>query len=113
MQAVRDVETRWSEAFVSGDARTLGQLLSDDYVSVSAKGESRTRQDVIVLATRYAAQHPGAHAPPLTADSHVSVVGDTALVRHLAAGQVSVDVLYRRHGTWVAWYSQHTAKPVR
>lgn len=109
-QAVRMVEDRWSQAFVSGDVTALGALLDERYVSIGAKGDVRTKDDVISLARRYAAAHPGEAATPLTASSVVRVIGDAALVTHEGAAERSVDVLYYRDGHWHAWYSQHTPK---
>ena len=107
--AVRAAENRWSEAFVSGDARALDALLAPDYVSVSASGAARPRSEIIGLAAKFASTHPGQHADPTPDSSTIQVHGDTAVVRHRGAADVSVDVFYRDGGTWRAWYSQHTA----
>ena len=109
--AVRTAENRWSEAFVSGDAKTLEDLLDRGYVSVSASGKSRGKSEIIGLAAAYAAKNPGQHAQPISTSSTIQVIGDAAVVRHHSASDVSVDVFYRRGGRWVAWYSQHTALP--
>ena len=107
--AGRAAENRWSEAFVSGDARALEALLAPDYVSVSATGTDRSKAEVIALAVKYAAAHPGQHADPMPASSTIQVRGDAAVVRHHGGADVSVDVFYRDGAGWRAWYSQHTA----
>lgn len=108
-QSVRAVEDRWSQAFMSGDAATLGALLDDRYVSVGTKGNARNKAEIIALAQRFAAANPGAKATPLPASSTIRVVGDAAVVTHQGPDERSVDVFYYRAGRWHAWYSQHTA----
>lgn len=103
---VQAVEDHWSKAFVGGDAAYLDHLLAPDYVSVNPKGVPRPKADIIALAKKYAATNP-APLPPRP-QSPVSVQGDTAIVRHRSAEDVSVDIFYYRGGAWHAWYSQHT-----
>jgi hypothetical protein len=105
---VRDIENRWSEAFVSGDAGTLEALLDADYVSIGTAGKPRPKAEIINLATAYAKTHPGEHATPMSATSTIRVIGNAAVVQHRGAGDNSVDVFYFRDGRWYAWYSQHT-----
>jgi len=107
--ALREAETRWSRAFVSGDASTLQALLTPDYVSVSARGVPRGRDEIINLAQRYAADHPGAQPAPASPAMVVQIAGDTGLVRHSSASELSVDVFRFEAGHWRAWYSQHTS----
>lgn len=107
--ALRQAENQWSQAFLTGDAKFLGELLDPAYVSVSAAGASRTRDEVIALARQYAAQHPGQAANPLPPSSTLQIEGDTGIVRHHGPKDVSVDVFYRADGRWHALYSQHTA----
>ena len=106
---LRDAENQWSQAFLSGDAQVLGDLLDPAYVSVSAAGAPRTRDEVIALARKYAAQHPGESAKPLPPTSTIQVKGELGIVRHHGPNDVSVDVFYRADGRWHALYSQHTA----
>jgi hypothetical protein len=106
---VRTAETRWSEAFVTGDGPTLEALLDRDYVSVGATGKSRAKDEIIAIAKAYAAKHPGEHAQPLPATSTVQLIGATALVRHHSASDVSIDLFSFENGRWRARYSQHTA----
>ena len=105
---VRDAEDRWSEAFVTGNAAALGDLLDTDYVSVGANGKPRPKTEIIQAAKKYAAAHPGQHANPLPPTSTIRVIGDAAVVQHHAPQENSVDVFYFRDGKWHAWYSQHT-----
>ncbi len=107
--ALREVEARWSRAFVTGDAPTLEALLSPDYVSVSARGVARRKDEIVSVAKRYAAEHPGATPSPPSPDMNVRVEGDTGLVRHASASELSVDVFHYERGHWRAWHSQHTA----
>jgi len=109
--ALRATENRWSEAFVSGDAKTLDAILDPAYVSVSATGKPRGKAEIVALAQAYAAKTPGQHAQPMPPSSTIQVMGDAAIVRHRGPSDVSADVFYRRDGHWVAWYSQHTAAP--
>ena len=109
--AIRQVEARWSEAFISGDTAALGALLDPAYVSVSTRGQVRQKAEIIALARAYAAKHPGEHAMPLAANSQVRVMGKSALVLHRSPNEVSVDVFYHDGQNWRAWYSQHTATP--
>ncbi|HJU26205.1 MAG TPA: nuclear transport factor 2 family protein [Rhodanobacteraceae bacterium] len=105
---VRGAENRWSEAYVTGDAATLDDLLDADYVSVNAKGKPRPKAEIIQAAKEYATAHPGQHANPLPPTSTIHVIGDAAVVQHHAPQENSVDVFYFRDGKWHAWYSQHT-----
>jgi hypothetical protein len=107
-QGVRAAEQRWSEAFARGDRATLEALLDADYVSVGARGNARTRADVIAAAIDYAAAHPKAAADALAPSVRIRVMGETAIVRHTGAADVSVDVLRHDGESWVAVYSQHT-----
>jgi hypothetical protein len=105
---VRDAENQWSEAFVSGDAETLNALLDADYVSTGTTGKSRSKGEIVQLASAYAKAHPGEHAQPLSASSTIRVIGNAAVVQHHTPNDTSVDVFYFRAGRWSAWYSQHT-----
>jgi hypothetical protein len=105
---VRDAENRWSEAFMTGDAAALEDLLDADYVSVGSNGKPRPKAEIIHLATAYAKAHPGAHAKPMPSTSTIRVIGDAAVVQHHSPEANSVDVFYFRDGQWHAWYSQHT-----
>jgi hypothetical protein len=107
--AVRNVEDRWSEAFMTGDTAALDALLDPDYVSVGSSGQARSKAEILQLARDYAEKHPGSHAKPMPATSTVRVIGDAAVVRHHGDADTSVDVFYLRDGQWHAWYSQHTA----
>jgi hypothetical protein len=105
---VRTAENRWSEAFMTGDAAALDDLLDADYVSVGTNGKARPKAEIIRLATEYAKAHPGQHAKPMPSSSTIRVIGDAAVVQHHDPDQNSVDVFYFRDGQWHAWYSQHT-----
>lgn len=108
LAGVRDAENRWSEAFMTGNAAVLDQLLDADYVSVGSNGKARPKAEIIDLATEYAKAHPGQHAKPLPPTSTIRVIGNAAVVQHHSATAASVDVFYFRDGQWHAWYSQHT-----
>jgi type V secretory pathway adhesin AidA len=105
---VRDAENRWSEAFVSGDTKTLDALLDADYVSTGTNGSARPKAEIIRIAGAYAKAHPGEHAKPMAPSSTVRVIGNAAVVQHHGDSDASVDVFYFRNGRWHAWYSQHT-----
>jgi ketosteroid isomerase-like protein len=107
---VAAVEAHWSKAFQTGDAAYLQQLLTDDYISVNAKGVPRDRATIIALAQSHAAQPPPSpmHAMPEAA-LIIRVQGTSAIVTSDAGGQRSVDVFFYAGGRWHAWYSQHTA----
>jgi hypothetical protein len=107
---VREIENRWSEAFISGDAAILDALLDAQYVSVGATGNARPKAQIIALAVAYAKSHPGEHAKALPPTSVIRVIGDTALVQHRNSGDMSVDVFYFSEGQWHACYSQHTKR---
>ena len=106
--SVRAMETAWSEAVLTGDVAALDAMLDADYVTINAKGVTRPKQAVIDFAKDYSAKHPGGHATPLGPTSTVELIGTTALVRHHAASETSMDLLYFKGGRWRAHYSQHT-----
>jgi Domain of unknown function (DUF4440) len=106
---VRAAETAWSEAVLTGDTATLEALLDPRYVSINAKGVARPKAAILDFARGYAAKHPGQHATPLGPTSTVQLIGTTALVRHRAPSELSMDLFEFRRGAWIALYSQHTA----
>jgi hypothetical protein len=106
---VRDVETKWSEAFVTGDEAYLNQLLGSSYLSVGSTGQAHEKSKIIDMAKAYATKHPGEHADKLPSTSMIRVIGKTAVVQHRGKTETSVDVFYYSEGRWHAWYSQHTA----
>ena len=106
---VGEVETKWSEAFVTGDDAYLNQLLDPSYVSVGSSGQAHEKDKIIAMAKSYATQHPGEHADKLPSTSTIRVIGKMAVVQHRGKTDTSVDVFYYRGGRWHAWYSQHTA----
>ena len=105
---VRAVENAWSKAFITGDAKTLGDLLDPAYVSVGPNGVARPKAEIIALASRFAAQHPNTPVNSLPPTSMISIKGNAAVVTHHAANETSVDMFYYSQGRWHAWYSQHT-----
>jgi hypothetical protein len=107
---VAAVEAHWLKAFQTGDAAYLQQLLTDDYISVNAKGVPRDRATIIGLAQAHAAQPSPApmHALPEPA-LIIRVQGTSAIATSDVGGQRSVDVFFYADGRWHAWYSQHTA----
>jgi hypothetical protein len=105
---VRDVETKWSEAFVTGDETYLNQLLDNSYVSVGSTGQAHDKNKIVSMAKSYALKHPGEHADKLPSTSTIRVIGKTAVVQHRGKTETSVDVFYYSEGRWHAWYSQHT-----
>jgi hypothetical protein len=76
---VRDVETKWSEAFVTGDEVYLNLLLDPSYVSVGSTGEAHEKSKIIEMAKTYAAKHPGEHAEKLPSTSTFGVIGRAAV----------------------------------
>ena len=107
--SVRAIETRWSEAFITGDAAVLDALLDPSYVSIGTNGKARPKTEIIAIATSYAAKHPGQHAEPLPASSTVELIGNAAVVRHRSDNDVSIDIFSYEGNQWRARYSQHTA----
>jgi hypothetical protein len=105
---VREVENGWSKAFVTGDTGYLEALLDPAYVSVGSHGDARSKADIIALAGRYAAEHPGSQATPLPPTSKIEIKGSTAIVVHHNDTDISIDVFYYAADRWRAWYSQHT-----
>ena len=119
-EGVRAVEVHWQNAFTHGDGAYLEQLLTDDYVSVNAKGVVRDRSTVVQLAETYAKKNPSTEmVKTLSPDTVVKVNGTTAIVTGFGviptpAGPIhsrSVDVFFYANGHWHAWYSQHTDLP--
>jgi hypothetical protein len=109
--SIRTFEQRWSEAFVTGDAKALETMLDGEYVSVNARGQVRTKAEVVSAAVHYAASNPGAKASPLLPNVVIRIFGASAIVRHENVADRSIDVLNWRGGRWIAVYSQHTAMP--
>ena len=107
--SVRAVEGRWNEYEMTGDARSLDALLDPAYVSIATTGKISRKADIIAGAVAYAATHPGAHGSPLPMTSTVQMLGAAALVRHIGASYLSMDLFAFRNGRWRAIYSQHTA----
>ena len=107
--AVRAAENDWSKAFITGDVAVLDALLDPAYVSVGVQGGARTKAEIIALARKFASEHPGTKAMPLSSTSKIDIKGASAIVVHHNATDTSVDVFYFSDGRWRAWYSQHTA----
>ena len=103
---LKAVEAHWTQAFTHGDAAYLQNLLTDDYVSVNAKGIPRDKATIIKLALSFAAHPPAMSQPP--SGLSCAVTGSTGIVTSDSGGQRSVDVFYYADGRWHAWYSQHT-----
>lgn len=109
-QGLMGVENGWSKAFVTGDTKALDDLLDPAYVSVSSQGIPRSKAEIMDAAKRFASQHPGTPAQPLSPTSTISIKGNSAVVTHHGDKETSVDVFYYSQGSWHAWYSQHTAR---
>lgn len=107
-KAVRAAEDGWSAAYFSGDGAFLGRLLADDYESVGSSGAAHSKAMILEAARRFALEHPGAKAAPFPPSSTIAISGDLAIVRHHGGKDVSVDIFQKRHGRWIACYSQHT-----
>src|SRR5215469_8163095 len=107
---VRAAENAWSRAFITGDARFLGDLLDPAYVSVGTNGSPRPKAEIIAAAKRFSEQHPGSPVQPLPPTSTISIKGNSAVVTHHGEKETSVDVFYYSQGSWHAWYSQHTTR---
>jgi len=109
--AVKCVEDHWQQAFLGGDAKYLGELLSDGYFSYTPVGVGRDRAAVVTLAQDYAKKHAGEPATPSSGPGpDIQMRGDVAVVFwHAADGKAlaSVDTFYWADGRWHAWYSQH------
>src|SRR5260221_1138859 len=117
---VRAVEIHWQNAFTHGDRAYLERLLTDDYVSVNAKGVARDRNTIVQLSEGYAKKSPATEmVTSLSSDTVVKVNGPTAIVTSLGvipapSGPIhsrSVDGFFYANGRWHAWYSQHTDVP--
>jgi hypothetical protein len=111
--AVTCVEDHWQQAFLGGDAKYLGELLSDGYHSYTPAGVARDRAAVVTLAQDYAKKHAGEPAPAAGPKPEIQIHGDVAVVFwHAPDGKTlgSVDTFYWADGHWHAWYSQHAGK---
>jgi hypothetical protein len=105
---IRQVEQHWVEAEFRGDTAYLGRLLLPNYRTV---GPSGTHDRAAILAR--ALQHAAAHDPVPSDDMpgfEVQVVGATAIATFTQPDtSSSADVFVLDHGSWRAFYSQHTA----
>lgn len=103
--AVRQTEQRWLEAEFRGDTAYLDGLLLPEYRSVSSNG-THDRAAILAAALRHAANHdpvPASLAPD------VAVHGSTAIATFTRPDtSSSADVFVLDHGSWRAYYSQHT-----
>jgi len=112
--AVKCVVDHWQQAFIGGDAKYLGELLSDGYRSFTPAGVGRDRAAVVKLAQDYRTKHAGEPAtPPAGPAPRIELHGDVAVVFWQAADKdtlASVDTFYWADGRWHAWYSQHAGE---
>jgi hypothetical protein len=77
-ESVREVERKWTKAFLTGDTVYLDQLLEPDYESVSFTGEIRSRQDIINKARA----HRDNPVPiPELKESIIQIHGNAAISR--------------------------------
>jgi ketosteroid isomerase-like protein len=104
--AVRAVENEWSKAFITGDTKTLDELLLPGYVSVNQKGRARAKKEILDLSSSIAAQ-PN-RPTPTPSKAVITVNGNAAIATYSGGGDTSVDVFVLKDGHWRAWYSQHT-----
>lgn len=106
--AVIAAENGWEAAEVKGDVAFLDALLAPDYVSVSSNGNVYNKEQIKRGAQQQAARDPNAQPALMDASSTIDIYGDLALVHHHGKQSISVDILQRRNGHWIAVYSQHS-----
>lgn len=79
-QQIMQLEEQWRTAQLSGDAASMDQLLSDDYVGITATGEVRTKAQQL--------DRMRSHDFTLTrldvSDTKIKLVGAVAIVTSLA-----------------------------
>jgi len=113
--SIKRVEQAWTDAFLHGGTDYLQCLLTQDYVSVSAKGVPRDRMAIIGFAEK----NKGKDTPmPSLPEPTIEIYGNTAVVRSDSPAapdgkypaMYSSDIFAFQDGAWHAVYSQHTAK---
>jgi hypothetical protein len=113
--SIKRVERAWTEAFLHGGTDYLQCLLTQDYVSVSAKGVPHDRSAIIGFAEK----NKGKDTPmPSLPDPTIQIYGNTAVVQSDSPAapdgkypaMYSSDIFAFQDGAWHAVYSQHTAK---
>lgn len=119
--SIKQVEDRWSQAYMQGGTEFLECLLTSDYVSVSAKGVPRDKAAIVSGAQRNAQQNKGksdrkSQTLPDLPEPKIQLYGNTAVVQSSLAADpngkypamYSSDVFAFQDGAWRAIYSQHT-----
>lgn len=109
-QSVRDVEHAWLVAEMSGDIKTLGCLLDDDYTNLSFDGKTYTKADIV----KHAAAHKGKNLPLPVVELTVLVHGRSATAyavqqKHDQDGKpltvYFADSLEFHNGAWHPYFS--------
>ena len=104
---IRQVEHHWLEAEFRGDTAYLGRLLLPNYRTVGPNG-TRDRAAILARALQHAAAHDTVPSDGM-ASVEVQVVGATAIATFTQPDtSSSADVFVLDHGSWRAFYSQHT-----
>lgn len=119
--SIKQVEDRWSQAYMQGGTEFLECLLASDYVSVSAKGVPRDKAAIVAGAQKNAQQNKGksdgkSQTLPDLPEPKIQLYGNTAVVQSSLAADLngkypamySSDVFAFQDGVWRAIYSQHT-----
>lgn len=116
-QALKDLENKWSNAFLKGDAATIGDTLAEDFVGVSAEGKVQSRADILSEAKKSKVTRS------TVSDMRVRVLGpDAAMISGVWSGAGTdpagkkfeatsrwTDVFVKKDGKWKCVSSQSTS----
>jgi uncharacterized protein (TIGR02246 family) len=115
-QALKEIENKWANAYLKGDAATIGDILADDFVGVSLEGKVQSRADVMAEAKRSKVTRSAA------SDIRVRLLGpDAAVVTGIWSGAGTdpaghkfdltsrwTDIFMRKDGKWKCVAQQST-----
>jgi len=110
--SLKQVEDRWTEAFMRGGTDYLNCLLAPQYASISPIGVHDRAWEL-----ETAAKHKGSSTPiPEVSGMTFEIYGNTGVMRLFKpasadgkqAAQYMADIFAFQDGAWRAVYSQHT-----
>lgn len=106
------LEHTWQQAVSSGDKQTLRNILADNFLDTSYKGELRTKDEIV------ASVNGNRHYNAVLSDLKVRLFGDTAIVTGLntvtGRGQAwtaqvrFTDIFVKRNNRWQAIGAQES-----